>query len=254
MKNITFSELEKRIHSFIAETVHNANSKGVVLGISGGIDSAVVLKLCVDAIGKQNILGLMLADRKITPKEDLDDAENIATKYGIKFIKFDIDPIFDLLNKFLPINEKALGNTKARIRANILYHYAYTNQYLVAGTGDKSEYYIGYFTKYGDGASDFLPIVDLYKTQVQEFARYLEIPESVIKKKSSPHLWASHIAEDEIGMSYSEIDTILESILEKKMTYEEIERAGISYNKIKRVLSLMENSKHKRDFPPRFII
>ena len=148
---------------------------------------------------------------------------------------------------YLEPNEKARGNLRARVRTNILYYYANLKNYLVLGSSDKSEYSIGYFTKHGDGASDITPIISLYKLQVREIAKYLKVPENVISKKSSPHLWKDHEAESELGISYEEIDSILYCLFEKKLSVDEIQRVTeIERPVIKKILKLNENSEHKR--------
>jgi NAD+ synthase len=143
--------------------------------------------------------------------------------------------------------DRALGNLRARIRMNILYYYANLKNLMVLGSSDKSEFNIGYFTKFGDGAADLLPIVSLYKTQVREIAKYLEIDEEIISKKSSPHLWPNHEAEHEIGVEYGEIDVILYCILELKLPIEEVIKVSeISEEKVQKIYQLYKKSRHKR--------
>ncbi|HII03630.1 MAG TPA: NAD(+) synthase, partial [Candidatus Nitrosotenuis sp.] len=147
-------------------------------------------------------------------------------------------------------NDLALGNLRARIRASLLYYYANAKNYLVIGSSDKSEFMIGYFTKFGDGSSDVLPIASLYKTQVRQLAKHLGVRDSIISKKSSPNLWKGHIAEEEIGASYEEIDCVLYCIIDKKIHPESIEKlTGISHQKIEKILQLHHNSNHKRIMP-----
>jgi NAD+ synthase len=150
-------------------------------------------------------------------------------------------------NKVLEPDIKALGNLRARIRMNVLYYYANLKNLTVLGSSDKSEYNIGYFTKFGDGAADTLPIVSLYKTQVREMAKNLGIDQNIISKKSSPHLWPNHEAEYEIGAEYEQIDTILYCILEKKLSVENtISESEISENIVRKIFQLYDNSVHKR--------
>ena len=148
---------------------------------------------------------------------------------------------------YLEPNEKAKGNLRARIRTNMLYYYANAKNYLVLGSSDKSEFNIGYFTKFGDGASDITPIVSLYKLQVREIAKYLGVPDNVIAKKSSPHLWKDHEAEEELGISYEEVDSILYCMLEKKLPIDQIEKnTQIPRKIIEKIQQLHKNSEHKR--------
>ncbi|MEK6877669.1 MAG: NAD(+) synthase, partial [Thermoproteota archaeon] len=140
-----------------------------------------------------------------------------------------------------------LGNLRARIRSNILYYYANSKNLLVLGSSDRSEYLIGYFTKFGDGAADLLPIVSLYKTQIREFAKSLGVPDSIISKKSSPSLWQGHLAEDEIGLSYEEIDLILYCIVDKNLSLQEtVNLADIDLSIVNKIHKLYKKSEHKR--------
>ncbi|MCD6095129.1 MAG: NAD(+) synthase, partial [Thermoprotei archaeon] len=146
---------------------------------------------------------------------------------------------------------KANGNLKARIRMCLLYYYANVNNALVIGSSDKSEILIGYFTKYGDGGVDLLPIGDLYKTQVRQLAIGLGVPKKIAYKPSSPRLWPGHMAEDELGLSYEEIDIILYAYHDLGLSEDEIvQRCNVSADKVKRVISMVRNSEHKRKMPP----
>jgi NAD+ synthase len=137
----------------------------------------------------------------------------------------------------------------ARIRMNLLYYHAGINQYLVAGTSDKSEIKIGYFTKFGDGAADILPIADLYKTQVRALARHLQIPAEIVEKKSSPRLWDNHLAEEEIGLNYETIDAIL-YLLDRKAAAKTIaKKLGIPAKQVDKIKEMMDKSSHKRSLP-----
>jgi len=133
----------------------------------------------------------------------------------------------------------------------ILYYYAAINGYLVAGTSDKSEIQTGYFTKFGDGAADILPIADLYKTQVRGLGKYLNIPAVILQKKSSPRLWINHLAEEELGMDYETIDPILHMLVEKKVKPEQVARKlAVSINLVRKVRHMIEKNAHKREMPP----
>ena len=148
---------------------------------------------------------------------------------------------------------RALGNLRARIRANIIYYYANLKNFLVLGTSDKSEYSIGYFTKFGDGSADLLPISKLYKTQLREFAKMLGVPNNIITKKSSPNLWKEHIAEDELGITFEEIDCIL-YCLEKRLSIDEIiKKTEIKRESVEKIYQMHENSWHKR-LPPKMVV
>lgn len=241
--------IARKIERFISSYVSNSSAKGVVIGLSGGLDSSVVLRLCVNAIGAEKILGLIMPSSS-TPNEDIKDAIDLARSLGVGFEVIDLTPIIEKYSRSLPEDTRARGNLTARIRMNILYYHAAIRGYLVVGTSDKSERKIGFFTKFGDGAADILPIADFYKTQVRELARYLKLPVAIIEKKSSPRLWDNHLAEEEIGLTYETIDPILQ-LLEKKKTPQEIaKKLTVSLSDARKVKEMVEKSEHKRYPPP----
>ena len=214
--------------------------------MSGGIDSAVIAYLCNNSV-KEKTLALIMPDSKISPESETSDAIKIIDELELDYKLLDINSIHKEFSRILEPEDKALGNLRARIRMNVLYYYANLKNLTVLGSSDRSEYNIGYFTKFGDGAADLLPIVSLYKTQVREIARHLKIGESIITKKSSPHLWPNHEAEHEIGVEYEEIDIILYCILELKLPIEEvINISQISEEKVQKIYQLYKKSKHKR--------
>jgi NAD+ synthase len=244
----TAAQISKKISRFISNYVSKSSARGIVIGLSGGLDSSVVLKLCVNAIGPTKVLGLIMPS-DTTPKADIQHAMDLAEDLKMRYLVIDINPIIGKYEEALPGNKRARGNLMARIRMNLLYYFAGVNQYLVAGTSDKSEIQIGYFTKYGDGAADILPIADLYKTEVRELASHLQIPAEIIEKKSSPRLWDNHLAEEEIGMDYEIIDAILH-LLEKKASSKTIaSKLGISIKNVKKIKDMIHASAHKRHPP-----
>ena len=247
IKNKDYSAITNTIENFLQDKIKENNSKGLILGLSGGIDSAVLAYLCKRKL-KDNTLAIIMPDTEITPKTETEDALKMIALTGIEYKLIDIRPIVYEYSKYLEPNDWAKGNLRARVRANILYYYANAKNYLVLGSSDKSEYLIGYFTKYGDGASDIVPIISLYKLQVRELARFLDVPKSVIEKKSSPHLWKDHIAEDEIGASYEEIDAILYCLYEKNLsTSETVNLTNIDEKIVEKIQQLYFKSTHKRN-------
>ena len=245
----------RAVERFIKEEVKSAGASGVVVGLSGGIDSSVLATLCARALGPERVYGLLMPMRGITPSRDMKDAENLADILGMKYTEIKIAPIVRAFLKANPISDPkvtlAKGNMMARIRMINLYYVANLKNYLVAGSGDRSEVLIGYYTKYGDGGADFLPIGNLYKTQVREIAKYLELPVSIVKKKSSPRFWKGHIAEKEIGIGYEKVDQILHGIMDLDLKPEEItKRTEISLDEIKKILEMVKCSEHKRRMPP----
>ena len=246
IKNQNYSSITETIEKFLLEKIKENNSNGLILGLSGGIDSAVLAYIC-KRILKDKTIAIIMPDTDITPKSETEDALKMIALTGIEYKLIDIKPIVNEYSKYLEPNDWAKGNLRARIRANILYYYANAKNYLVLGSSDKSEYMIGYFTKHGDGASDLVPIISLYKLQVREIAKFLEVPQNIIEKKSSPHLWKEHGAEKEIGATYEEIDSILYCMFEKKLSVDEIfNLTNIEKETIEKIQQLHQNSHHKR--------
>lgn len=246
IKNQNYSKITEEIEKFLIDKIEKTSANGLILGLSGGIDSAVLTYICKRNL-KEKTLAIIMPDTEITPKSETEDALKMISLTGVEYKLIDINPIVKEYSMYLEPNEKAKGNLRARIRTNILYYYANLKNYLVLGSSDKSEYQIGYFTKYGDGASDITPIISLYKLQVREIAKYLKVPENVISKKSSPHLWKDHEAENELGISYEEIDSILYCLMEKKLDVKGIQKVtDIEELKIRKILELKVNSEHKR--------
>ncbi|MBA4718624.1 MAG: NAD+ synthase [Nitrosopumilus sp.] len=245
IKNNDYASITETIEKFLSEQIEKNHAKGIILGLSGGVDSAVLAYICKRKL-KEKTLAMIMPDTSITPSETEDALKMIALT-GIEHKLIDIKPIVNEYSMYLEPNEKSKGNLRARIRTNILYYYANSKNYLVLGSSDKSEYLIGYFTKFGDGASDITPIISLYKLQVREIAKYLGVPEKIISKKSSPHLWKEHKAEEELGVSYEEIDSILYCLCDKKLSVEEtVKITQIEKSIVDKIHELNINSEHKR--------
>ncbi len=245
----------ERIARFIREAVERAGVKGVVLGLSGGVDSATTAALCVKALGSERVEALILPDSETTPREDVEDAEALASQLKLTHHTIDIHGIYEAYGGSLPFHDPqanvANGNLRARIRMTILYYYANLRGLMVCGTGDKSELLLGYYTKYGDGGVDILPIADLYKTQVRRLALRLGIPERIAMKPSSPRLWPGQMAEKELGVSYEVIDPVLYLYVEKGRNVEEIvEETGVERETVEAILRRVHGSEHKRMPPP----
>ncbi|MBM3229118.1 NAD+ synthase [Candidatus Parvarchaeota archaeon] len=217
-KPLTFSVLScaSQIVSNLRAYSKKTGVSRCVLGLSGGVDSAACLAICAQAFGPKNVLALLMPS-KFTPKLDVSDALLLAKKFKVKIKAIDLQPALDLLYNSSRLKKErvAYGNMLARLRMGVLYAHANLSGALVIGTGDKSEITLGYFTKWGDGACDVLPIGSLYKTQVRLLALALGIPRQIAFKPSSPRLWAGHKAQKELGLGYDKIDQILH-LLEKK--------------------------------------
>lgn len=220
-------EFDKRVE-YIRETLKKSHCKGIIYGNSGGKDCALVGILCKAAC--DNTIGIIMpCSSKRNYELDKDDAMTVANQFGIETRIVDLTPIKEQavkeIEKATSLNNSALINIAPRLRMTTLYTIAASESLLVAGTGNRSETYIGYFTKWGDGASDFNPISDLTATEVIEFLKYLNAPECITKKAPSAGLFEGQTDEDEIGVTYKEIDKyILEGIIEDKSKKEIIDR------------------------------
>ncbi|MDP3970500.1 MAG: NAD+ synthase [bacterium] len=219
--------------------------KKAIIGLSGGIDSTVVAYLLAEAIGSNNILGLILPSN-ISKKSDVKDALNVCNELKIDSKIINIQSIIDEYKKTTPIAKKknVSANLQPRIRMSLLYAYAASYGGLVVGTGNKSELLTGYFTKHGDGGVDLLPIGNLYKTQVFELASQIGVSEKIIIKKPSAGLLPGQSDEKELGLTYTELDDILMSMESKKPL------VGFNPQHIQRVMELYSNAQHKLTLPP----
>lgn len=249
---LNLKETSEDLIRYIREYVANSGVKGVVLGVSGGVDSACVAALAVKALGTERVHALILPDRE-SNVEDVRDAALVAEILGLKSIKhIDITPIVDAFLKSVGSSYEdaprmAKGNIKVRSRMVLLYYFANAYDFLVLGTSDRSEYLLGFFTKWGDGAADIYPIVNLYKTQVRVLAEYLGIPERICWKPSSPGLWIGHKASDELGAEYDVIDKVLYHLVDVGLTPQLIpERVGVPLSVVRDVARRIKATEHKR--------
>ncbi len=245
-------EIVSRLERFLTTHLEEAGARCLVVGMSGGLDSSVAAALCARALGGRRVLGISLPENETRKGRAVEDARLVASKHRIRFKLIDITPIVQASRNALDAKTaKGIpwGNVKARLRAMVLYYFANTERGLVVGTGDKSEIMLGYFTKFGDGACDILPLADLYKTSLRNLARYLGIPERIRVKASSPELWPGQTAEKELGLSYEKLDRILWG-LERWMTPEEIvDETGLKLSLVKKVRERWLKSEHKRRPP-----
>ena len=223
--DLDWKEVETKIKRFVKDYVEKSGAKGIVLGLSGGIDSCTVAALSALAVGGDKVLGLILPETETYNAKDIEHAELVAKKYSFKTERADIsltlNAFYTSIPIFAPLDNVCKGNVKARTRMVYLYYYANRLNLIVCGSSDKSETMMGYFTKWGDVAADISPIMDLYKTQVRKLAQHIGIPKEIVAKPSSPALWPGQLAEKELGIKYEQLDLILYG-LEHFMKPEEI--------------------------------
>lgn len=238
--------MKKRIVDFIKRKVEDAKSKGVVIGLSGGLDSTTTLFLCVEALDNNRIFGLIMPSKE-NDEKDAEDAIEVCEKLGVKYRVIEINSILESFEKVLNLSNKLVkGNLMARIRMCILYYFANKDNLLVAGTGNKSEYLQGYFTLHGDIACDLMPLGNLYKKDVKELAKELGVPQKIIDKIPTAGLWKEQTDEDELGVYYNELDKIL-PLLEKNLNLDKIQKnTGLKMEKIKIVKERFEKTEFKR--------
>ena len=250
---IDFSEAQTRICRFIKEYVQNAGAKGIVLGLSGGVDSSTIAALSSLAIGGENVLGLMMPEKETFNQKDVDDAKSVAELFHLETQVCDLTKVIEAFYKDIPAfdtqDRLCKGNIKARTRMIYLYYYANKQNRIVCGSSDKSETLLGYFTKWGDAAADIAPILDLYKTQVRKLALQMGIPKELALKPSTPGLWPNQLAETELGIKYDTLDLILYG-LERFMSPLDIaEQLGVETALVERLKSRWLSNEHKRRLP-----
>ena len=210
---LNLPSVENRIKQFIKEYVKKCGAEGVVLGVSGGLDSSTTAALASLSLGGHKVLGIAMPEEETYDLTAIQHTRLLAEKFEFNLHVVDISSTLKACFKSLPIYDATdkigKGNVKARIRMVYLYYYANKLDRLVCGASDKSEIMVGYFTKWGDGAADISPIMDLYKTQVRQLALHMGVPAEIVAKPSSPGLWPNQIAEKELGIKYETLDLIL---------------------------------------------
>lgn len=246
------NSLIEQIANWLRNQAEAAGAKGLIVGLSGGIDSACTAALAQHAMGKA-VMGVLMPCH--SDPIDAEYASLVAETLKLVTVTVDLGPVFDAFLAALPevtaLDEKdkrvriAIANIKPRLRMSALYYLSNALNYLVVGTGNKSELMVGYFTKFGDGGVDLEPLGDLYKGQVRELAQVLGIPQPIIDRSPTAGLWPGQTDEDELGITYDLLDGALAAILAGKTDH-------IAPNVLARVKGLIASSEHKRNPPPLF--
>lgn len=234
--------LADAIARWLQDYAAEAGLRGYVVGLSGGIDSATVAALCQRAVGDE-VLAALLPCHSL--EEDRAMAHLVADAFGLRTVTVDLTKVYDDLVAALPpdLGDMAYANIKPRLRMTALYGLGQGHHYLVAGTGNKSELMVGYFTKYGDGGVDVEPLGELYKWQVRQLAVELGVPRPVIDRPPTAGLWAGQTDEEEMGITYEELDAALAAI-------EAGRSQEVDPKVLQRVELMMATSAHKRAMPP----
>lgn len=239
------------IGQFLRAHALGGGADGVVVGLSGGIDSALVARLARDALGPDHVLGVLLPDASF-PDALLRETETYARELGIESRTVPIETVEKAYRALLPelADRVSLGNAKARIRMTVLYAIARERRRLVAGTGNKSELLLGYFTKYGDGGVDLLPLGDLYKTDVRAIADELALPVAIRERPPTAGLWEGQTDEGELGISYTDLDQILYGLEQLRSEEEIAALTGFPLERVRAIGERVAEFRHKRRLPP----
>ena len=244
-----YTVVEKLLVGFLDAEVRKVGLARAVLGLSGGIDSAVSAAIAARALGPENVLGVMMPYAASSP-ESVADAKAVAANLGIETLLVDITPQVDAYFALFPDASKLRrGNKMARERMTILYDHSAVRGALVIGTSNKTELLLGYGTLYGDMASALNPIGDLYKTQVWGLARHLGLPASVIDKAPTADLWSGQTDEHELGFSYHEVDRLLFRMIDERCSTDELLDLGFEAAFVEKVARMVRTSQFKRRLP-----
>ena len=251
--SINCAEIEPKVIKFIQDNIKKANLNGAIVADSGGIDSAVTLHLTVKALGPKNVTVITMPERDVTPERDIMDVMLHCKQLNLTCNTVDITEILHVMQQTLPEYDQedriSSGNIRSRIRMIIAYHYANKEHKMVMGTSNKTELLTGFFTKYGDGGVDLMPLADLYKHSIRQLAKYLEIPQNIIDKAPSPGFYVGHTDEKELGCDYNTIDLML-YLWEKGYTNNEItQELGIPGATVDSIIHRVKVNEHKRRLP-----
>ena len=247
--DLNLKEVHSELVEFLRESFKKVGFSKAVLGLSGGIDSALVAYLLRDALGKENVLAIMMPYKSSNP-DSLNHAKLVIEDLGINSKTIEIT---DMIDAYFKNEEEAtslrMGNKMARERMSILFDYSSKENALVVGTSNKTEIYLGYSTQFGDSACALNPIGDLYKTNIWDLSRYLKIPNELIEKKPSADLWEGQTDEQEMGLTYKEADQVLYRMLEENKKVEEVLAEGFNEDLVDNIVRRINRSEYKRRMP-----
>ncbi len=234
---------------FVRQEITKTGLKKAVIGLSGGIDSTVSAYIAKEALGKDNVYGILMP-YKLSSKDSIEDALKVVKDTGIHHKIFEItEPADSYIEKFEEMDKIRRGNVLARLRMITLFDHSQLYQALVVGTSNKTELLLGYGTWYGDMASSLNPIGDLYKNQIYQLARFFNVPESIIKKKPSADLWVGQSDEGELGFSYNEADVILYHLFDLHYSIDEVVKLGFKQELVNGIFERVKRNQFKR-LPP----
>jgi len=249
---VDVSRAVERVEAFLADQLASAGTDGYVVGVSGGLDSAVVTTLAVRGVGADAVMGVIMPGRP-NDEANMADARTLCRELGVEFEEFSIQPVVDAVDRQLPFDASrlTLGNVRARTRMVLEYAVANEHDRLVLGTSTRSERLLGYFTKYGDSAVDLQPIQSLYKTEVVDVARAIDLDERFVEKTPTAALWEGQTDEGEIGADYATVDRVLRRLVDEERSPEQVVAdTDVDTETVHRLAEMWRSSSHKRSLPP----
>ena len=250
---INCNKIECKIKDFIAEAIEKSGLEGAVVAVSGGIDSAVTLDLTVKALGVNRVTAVTMPERDVTPERDIMDVMLHCEQLNLTCNTVDITSILHVMQQSLPNYDHkdriASGNIRSRMRMIIAYHYANKEHKMVMGTSNKTELLTGFFTKYGDGGVDLMPLADLYKHNIRQLAKYLKIPQNIIDKTPSPGFYVGQTDEAELGCDYNTVDLIVHLWEKGHINSEISDKLNIPIQTVNSIIHRIKANEHKRRLP-----
>jgi NAD+ synthase len=247
---LNYDETIEKLIEFIKHELSETGLSRLVLGISGGVDSALVAYLSVRAVGPENLVGVILPYKSSNPENEK-DADMLIKHLGLKKYRVDITPQVDIyFERFPDADNTRRGNKMARERMSVLYDISALENAVVIGTSNKSEIFLGYGTIFGDLACAFNPLSDLYKTQIRALARHMGVPDNIIGKTPSADLFSGQTDEGDFGFSYEDVDRLLHLLVERGLSPAQCEEEGFDRTMIRKVIQMMIANEFKRESTP----